>query len=147
MLMSYANDYAFDDRHLRARERASGVTHAVGPPAPGGAPLSIRDVAVRYGAADREAVAGVSLEVAAGSLVVLLGPSGCGKSTLLRTINRLVTPGSGTVLVDGRDVSRIDAVQLRRGIGYVIQEIGLFPHMTVAANIAIVPQLLGINEL
>lgn len=85
---------------------------------------------------------GVSFEIPAGSFTVLLGPSGCGKSTLLRTVNRLVTPVEGTVTVGGRDVSAIEPTELRRGIGYVIQAVGLFTHMTVAQNIAVVPQLL-----
>ena len=74
---------------------------------------------------------------------MLLGPSGCGKSTLLRTVNRLVVPEAGTVCVGDRDVASQDAVQLRRGIGYVIQAVGLFAHMTVAQNVAVVPSLLG----
>jgi osmoprotectant transport system ATP-binding protein len=98
---------------------------------------------VRYPDADRDAVAGVDLEVPAGALVVLLGPSGCGKSTLLRTINRLVLPYRGTIEVDGRDIRASDPETLRRGIGYVIQAVGLFPHLTVAQNVAIVPQLLN----
>lgn len=73
----------------------------------------------------------------------MLGPSGCGKSTLLRTVNRLVVPASGSVYVGDRDVAAQDPVQLRRGIGYVIQAVGLFAHMTVAQNIAVVPSLLG----
>jgi osmoprotectant transport system ATP-binding protein len=81
--------------------------------------------------------------VPAGSFTVLLGPSGCGKSTLLRTVNRLVTPVSGTVAVGGRDVASVEPTELRRGIGYVIQAVGLFAHMTVAQNIAVVPQLLA----
>ncbi|MEO6991102.1 MAG: ABC transporter ATP-binding protein [Candidatus Baltobacteraceae bacterium] len=108
-----------------------------------GAALRIEDVAVRYEGTDRNAVDGVSLDVPAAELVVLLGPSGCGKSTLLRTVNRLVTPFRGSVWIEGRDVRDVEATALRRGIGYVIQAIGLFPHMNVAANVAIVPQLLG----
>jgi osmoprotectant transport system ATP-binding protein len=108
-----------------------------------GAPVSIRDVVVTYPDADRRAVDGVSLEVPAGELVVLLGPSGCGKSTLLRTINRLVIPDSGTIEVDGHDVRDEAPETLRRSIGYVIQAVGLFPHMTVGHNIGIVPELLG----
>ncbi len=73
----------------------------------------------------------------------MLGPSGCGKSTLLRTVNRLVVPVSGKVYVGERDAAAEDPVQLRRGIGYVIQAVGLFAHMTVAQNIAVVPSLLG----
>jgi len=107
-----------------------------------GAPVRIRNVTVRYDGADRNAVDDVSLDVEAGSLVVLLGPSGCGKSTLLRTINRLVAPQSGSIEVDGHDVLQGDPETLRRGIGYVIQAVGLFPHLSVAQNIAVVPELL-----
>lgn len=82
-----------------------------------------------------------SLEIARGELLVLIGPSGCGKTTALRMINRLIEPTEGTITIDGRDISGIDPVKLRRNIGYVIQQIGLFPHMTVAENIALVPQL------
>ena len=89
------------------------------------------------------AVDGVSLEVREGETCVLLGPSGCGKTTTLRMINRLVAPTSGKIFLDGRDTDTVDPVQLRRGIGYVIQQIGLFPNMTVAENIGVVPRLLG----
>lgn len=85
----------------------------------------------------------MSAEIPAGTFTVLLGPSGCGKSTLLRTVNRLVVPQSGSVYAGDQNVADADAVQLRRGIGYVIQAVGLFSHMTVAANIAVVPSLLG----
>src|SRR6202140_1387950 len=84
----------------------------------------------------------VTLEVADGETCVLLGPSGCGKTTTLRMINRLVAPTSGKVFIDGRDTSAADPVELRRTIGYVIQQIGLFPNMTVAENIGVVPRLL-----
>jgi osmoprotectant transport system ATP-binding protein len=80
--------------------------------------------------------------VPAGSFTVLLGPSGCGKSTLLRTVNRLVIPTAGTVTLGDRDVASFEPTALRRSIGYVIQAVGLFAHMTVAQNIAIVPELL-----
>ena len=89
------------------------------------------------------AVDGVSFEVASGETCVLLGPSGCGKTTTLRMINRLVAPTSGKIYLGGRDTDGVDPVELRRGIGYVIQQIGLFPNMTVAENIGVVPQLLG----
>ena len=89
------------------------------------------------------AVDAVSFEVARGETCVLLGPSGCGKTTTLRMINRLVVPTSGKIYLDGRDTDGIDPVQLRRGIGYVIQQIGLFPNMTVSENIGVVPRLLG----
>src|SRR4051794_33390135 len=89
------------------------------------------------------AVREVSLRVPRGRLLVLLGGSGCGKTTTLKMINRLVEPTAGRIEVDGKDVRSFDPVQLRRGIGYVIQGSGLFPHMTVADNIAVVPRLLG----
>ncbi len=89
------------------------------------------------------AVDDVSLDVRRGELVMLVGPSGGGKSTTLRLINRLIEPTSGRIWLDGRDVTRSDPEQLRRGIGYVIQRIGLFPHRTVEQNVATVPALLG----
>jgi osmoprotectant transport system ATP-binding protein len=85
----------------------------------------------------------ITLTVPKGQTLVLLGGSGCGKTTTLKMINRLVEPTSGRVEVDGQDVSRTDPVRLRRGIGYVVQGNGLFPHMTVAGNIAVVPRVLG----
>lgn len=89
------------------------------------------------------AVSGLSLEVGDGEVSVLVGPSGCGKTTTLRMINRLIEPSGGRILLDGRDVLGMDAVALRRGIGYVIQQGGLFPHRRVADNVAVVPRLLG----
>ena len=89
------------------------------------------------------AVDQLSLDVGAGEVVVLIGPSGCGKSTVLRMVNRLIEPTGGRVLVDGTDVTQTDPVQLRRQIGYVIQNVGLFPHQTVRANVGTVPRLLG----
>ena len=89
------------------------------------------------------AVNELSLDVAAGQIAVLVGPSGCGKTTTMRMINRLVEPSSGRIYLDGDDIGTVDRVQLRRRIGYVIQQVGLFPHQTVADNIATVPQLLG----
>ena len=89
------------------------------------------------------AVDGLDLEIPAGRITVLVGPSGCGKTTTLRMINRMVEPTAGTVTVDGRDVRGVDPPTLRRGIGYVIQQAGLFPHRTVVDNIATVPYLLG----
>jgi len=90
------------------------------------------------------AVRELTLEIASGQTCVLIGPSGCGKTTTMRMINRLIEPTSGTIEVDGQDVSRLDPVALRRRIGYVIQQIGLFPHMTIAGNVATVPRLLGL---
>ncbi len=92
---------------------------------------------------DAPAVGNLSLDVPTGSTMVLVGPSGCGKTTTLKMINRLIEPTSGTIEVDGRDVTHLPAHELRRGIGYVIQQIGLFPHRTIEANIATVPKLLG----
>ena len=89
------------------------------------------------------AVKDLTLDIAQGSVVVLIGPSGCGKTTTLRMISRLIEPSAGRVLIDGRDSTEIDAIALRLGIGYVIQAVGLFPHRTVAANIATVPRALG----
>ncbi len=85
----------------------------------------------------------VSLEIARGELVVLIGPSGCGKSTLLRTVNRMTEPDGGQIIIDGKNALASDPVLLRRSIGYVIQNVGLFPHLTVRENVAVVPQLLG----
>ncbi|MFF0491591.1 ABC transporter ATP-binding protein [Nocardia sp. NPDC004068] len=89
------------------------------------------------------AVDNISLTVPAGEIAVLVGPSGCGKTTTMRMINRLIEPTSGTITIAGRDITGMDADRLRRGIGYSIQQAGLFPHLTVARNIATVPGLLG----
>ena len=89
------------------------------------------------------AVGSLDLDVARGELVALVGPSGCGKSTTLRMVNRLIEPTSGRIFLEGEDVTTADPVQLRRRMGYVIQQIGLFPHLTVGANVATVPDLVG----
>ncbi len=99
-------------------------------------------VSKRYGRTTY-AVRDLDLEVRAGELCVLVGPSGAGKTTVLKMVNRLVEPSSGRVLLDGRDVSEVDRVELRRRTGYVIQQAGLFPHLKVADNVASVPRLLG----
>jgi osmoprotectant transport system ATP-binding protein len=104
--------------------------------------ITLDRVTKRYGA-DTVAVAELSLTVPDGELCVLVGPSGCGKTTTLRMINRLIEPSGGRILIDGTDVLKIDPVQLRRNIGYVIQQGGLFPHRRVADNVATVPRLLG----
>jgi osmoprotectant transport system ATP-binding protein len=85
----------------------------------------------------------VSLSIERGTTLALLGPSGCGKTTLLKLINRLLTPTAGRVCIDGRDTAGSDPVSLRRGMGYVVQDAGLFPHLTALANVEIVPRLLG----
>ncbi|WP_197367429.1 ABC transporter ATP-binding protein, partial [Streptomyces clavuligerus] len=89
------------------------------------------------------AVDDLSFEVAEGELVTLVGPSGCGKTTTMKMVNRLIEPSDGRISVDGRDIAAVDPVELRRGIGYVIQQVGLFPHKTVLENTATVPHLLG----
>ncbi len=89
------------------------------------------------------AVQALDLDVPRGSVVCLVGPSGCGKSTTLKMVNRLIEPTSGTITIDGRDASQVDPVEMRRHIGYVIQQIGLFPHQTIRTNVATVPSLLG----
>ncbi|CAM5636228.1 Vitamin B12 import ATP-binding protein BtuD [Streptomyces rimosus subsp. rimosus] len=89
------------------------------------------------------AVDDLSFEVAEGELVTLVGPSGCGKTTTMKMVNRLIDPTSGRIFVEGRDIATTDPVRLRRRIGYVIQQTGLFPHRTVLDNTATVPHLLG----
>ena len=104
--------------------------------------ITLDAVSKRYGA-DSVAVAELSLDVPDGEICVLVGPSGCGKTTTLRMINRLIEPSGGRILIDGTDVLKLDPVQLRRSIGYVIQQGGLFPHRRVGDNVATVPRLLG----
>jgi osmoprotectant transport system ATP-binding protein len=104
--------------------------------------ISLDAVTKRYDG-QGAAVDGLTLEVVDGELCVLVGPSGCGKTTTLRMINRLIEPTGGHIYIDGRDVLGMDAVELRRGIGYVIQQGGLFPHRRVEDNVAVVPRLLG----
>jgi osmoprotectant transport system ATP-binding protein len=108
--------------------------------------IHLKALVKQFPGAPRPAIDRLDLEVDAGEVCVLIGPSGCGKTTTMRMVNRLIEPTSGTIEVNGRDVTHIDPVELRRGIGYVIQQIGLFPHMTIAANIATVPRLLGWDD-
>jgi osmoprotectant transport system ATP-binding protein len=100
-------------------------------------------VTKRYAGRDAAALTDLSLEIPAGSFCVLVGPSGGGKTTALKMVNRLIAFDSGDIRIDGRSVRDISVVELRRGIGYVIQQIGLFPHMTIGENVATVPRLLG----
>ncbi len=109
-----------------------------------GPSVTLQGVTKAYGG--KCALDGVSLDVTAGSFVALVGGSGSGKSTLIRTINRLVDPDAGTVLIDGKDVCDSEPSVLRRRIGHVIQGVGLFPHMTVAANIAIGLRIAGTKD-
>src|SRR5688572_27485677 len=103
--------------------------------------IELRSLTKRFG--EQVAVAGLSLTVADGELLVLLGGSGCGKTTTLRMVNRLIEPTSGQVLVDGEDTAGLAPHELRRRIGYAFQRVGLFPHLTVAENVGVTPSLLG----
>src|SRR3990172_11032986 len=109
------------------------------------AAIAIRDVSKRFGDGPL-VLERVSFSVRPGEFLAVVGASGCGKTTLLRLVNRLLEPSTGTLSIGGADVRSLDPVALRRRIGYVFQEIGLFPHMTVAENIAITPRLLGWDE-
>ncbi|MBM7410880.1 osmoprotectant transport system ATP-binding protein [Clavibacter michiganensis] len=108
-----------------------------------GRSILLDGVTKRYPGQAKPAVDGITLEIPAGKIVMLVGPSGCGKTTTLKMINRLIEPTEGRVVLGDEDVTGIDGDELRRRIGYVIQAGGLFPHMTVAANIAVVPKMLG----
>ena len=103
--------------------------------------IRFEGVTKRY--AGTVAVDDVTLVAPTGKITVLVGPSGCGKTTTLRMVNRMVIPTSGTITLDGRNTASLDEADLRRGIGYVIQHAGLFPHRTVVDNVATVPRLLG----
>src|SRR3954465_5179303 len=100
-------------------------------------------VTKRYGGSDRPAVDDLSLTIPAGEICVLIGPSGGGKTTAMKLVNRLIPLTDGDITIDGTRPLGMDPVELRRGIGYVIQQIGLFPHMTIEANVATVPKLVG----
>ena len=106
--------------------------------------IRFENVSMSYG--EHEVLKNMNLHIKEGQLVVLIGPSGCGKTTTLQLINRLLLPTSGKIYIGDKDISTVDAVQLRRNVGYVIQEIGLFPHMTIKQNIEIVPRLLKWSE-
>src|SRR3954462_11476515 len=107
------------------------------------ATLEFRNATKRYPGQDQAAVDGLSLEVPAGEICVLVGPSGCGKTTAMRMVNRMIDITEGDIFVDGQSVKDRNPAELRRDIGYAIQQIGLFPHLTIAGNIATVPRLLG----
>jgi osmoprotectant transport system ATP-binding protein len=109
----------------------------------GKAAIRLSQVTKRYPGAAEPAVDRLDLDIPAGEIVALVGPSGCGKTTTLKMINRLIEPTAGAIEIDGRPVDQLPVHELRRGIGYVIQHTGLFPHRTVGANIATVPRLLG----
>ncbi len=105
--------------------------------------IRLEDLTKRYPGQSEPAVDAISMEIPEGEIVILVGPSGCGKTTTLKMINRIIEPTSGRIFLEGRDVTGVNANVLRRRIGYVIQQIGLFPHMTIAANIGLVPKILG----
>ncbi|MEQ8842332.1 MAG: betaine/proline/choline family ABC transporter ATP-binding protein [Acidimicrobiales bacterium] len=105
--------------------------------------IRLDQVTKRFDGSDTDAVSGLSLDIPAGSIIALIGPSGCGKTTTLRMINRLTEPTSGRLEINGRDVLDQPITELRRGIGYVIQQVGLFPHRTIGQNIGTVPRTLG----
>jgi len=108
--------------------------------------ITLDQVSKSYDSGKTFAVCELSLEVAEGETLALLGSSGCGKTTTLKMINRLIEPSGGRIEIDGRDVMKQDPIALRRRIGFAIQHIGLFPHMTVGRNVAVVPRLLGWGE-
>jgi len=108
-----------------------------------GVPISLKKLTKRYPGTDKAAVDAVDMEIPAGEIVVFVGPSGCGKTTTMRMINRMIAPSDGVIEIDGEDVASLNDTTLRRRIGYVIQQIGLIPHLTIASNVAMVPKLLG----
>jgi osmoprotectant transport system ATP-binding protein len=114
-----------------------------------GAVVEFDKVTKRYagGRGEPAAVQELSMRIPGGEICALVGPSGCGKTTTLKMVNRLVEPSSGRILLDGQDISRRNAVELRRDIGYVIQQTGLFPHRTVGDNVATVPRLVGWDKV
>ena len=105
--------------------------------------IQLKELTKRFPGQAEPAVEGLTMDIPEGEIVVLVGPSGCGKTTSLKMINRIIEPTSGQIIIDGQDVTNINPDELRRGIGYVIQQIGLFPHVTIKDNVATVPRLLG----
>ena len=105
--------------------------------------IRLEDLTKVFPGQDEPAVDDLSMEIYEGEIVVLVGPSGCGKTTTMKMVNRLIEPTSGRIFLEGEDVTKVNSDNLRRRIGYVIQQIGLFPHMTIADNIATVPRMLG----
>ncbi|WP_246036222.1 ABC transporter ATP-binding protein [Sinomonas susongensis] len=108
-----------------------------------GVSIELEGVTKHYPGQAEPAVEDFSMRIEPGELVMFVGPSGCGKTTTMKMINRLIEPSSGSIRIDGKDVLSLDPNQLRRHVGYVIQQIGLFPHRTIAENIATVPRMLG----
>ena len=119
------------------------ASNSIQPEATASRSILLDEVTKRYPGQSKPAVDGITLEIPAGKIVMLVGPSGCGKTTTLKMINRLIEPTEGRIKIGDEDVTSIDGDELRRRMGYVIQAGGLFPHMTVAANISLVPKMLG----
>jgi osmoprotectant transport system ATP-binding protein len=119
---------------LPASEGALGISAAE---------IVFTDVTKRYAGRQNAAVRNLSLVVPAGEICVLVGPSGAGKTTAMKLVNRLIDLDEGDITIDGQSIRKLDVTELRRGIGYVIQQVGLFPHMTIGDNVAVVPKLLG----
>ena len=112
-------------------------------PQPRPVKIRLQNLSKRFPGQKDNAVDDLTLDIHEGEIVVLVGPSGCGKTTTMKMINRIIEPTSGRIILDGEDVTTTDPDQLRRRIGYVIQQVGLFPHMTIGENVATVPKLLG----
>lgn len=123
--------------------RSSGIVFPSASEAAGGVSIEFENVTKVYPGQATTAVENFSMSVEPGELVMFVGPSGCGKTTTMKMVNRIIEPTSGSIRIDGRETRDLDPNELRRHIGYVIQQIGLFPHMTIAENIATVPRLLG----
>jgi len=105
--------------------------------------IQFENITKRYPGEATDAVHNLNLEIKSGTICMFVGPSGCGKTTSMKMINKLISPSSGSILIDGRNIENVDTIELRLSIGYIIQDIGLFPHMTVGENIAVVPGELG----
>ena len=105
--------------------------------------IQLKELTKRFPGQETPAVDRVTMDIPEGEIVVFVGPSGCGKTTTMKMVNRLIEPTSGQILIDGQDVTHADADELRRSMGYVIQQIGLFPHQTIRENVATVPKMLG----
>lgn len=108
-----------------------------------GAQIILENVTKIYPGQGTPAVDSFSMKINPGELIMFVGPSGCGKTTTMKMVNRIIEPSSGSITIDGEDILSLNPNELRRRIGYVIQQIGLFPHMTIAENISVVPRLLG----